>query len=171
MSERGAVLARGRGIVKALRRIEDETHRESRMDSKEDRIRLQKLVYLLKVGGYAPAQEFEFNIYLNGPYSPGLAEVYYAYATDGLRGAEPAADIPASLLGEIVEADSNGVDFLEALATAIDLTRSVRAQGSGAAPMGRGLEWAASIKPHIGRGTWMGVRTFLRTHPGLAGST
>ena len=74
--DEGVVRARGRGIVKALRRIGDESGSPVTMDTKEARIRLQKMVYLLKAGGYPAAQKFEFNIYQNGPSSPGLTEVY-----------------------------------------------------------------------------------------------
>jgi hypothetical protein len=171
MTEAGALLAKGRGVSKALRRIGEESGQPPRMDSKEARIRLQKLVYLLKVGGYPPAQKFEFNMYVNGPYSPDLAEVYYAFENPGLATAEPAKDIPDRLVADIAAADANGVDFLEALATAIDLAKSGQRQGMGTSPLGKGLEWAKSIKPHIDRQTWTGVREFLRTHPGLAGST
>jgi hypothetical protein len=167
-SEQGAIAARGKSIVKALRRLGDETGRPIRMDSKDDRIRLQKLVYLLRAGGYEPARKFEFNLYQNGPYSPNLTEVYYAYGDDGIAQATPAVDISPVLLSTIKEADAKGVKFLEALTTTLDTSDSLRSHGDGESELIRGLAWARSIKPQIGEYTWREVRGFLRTHPGLA---
>jgi hypothetical protein len=158
-------------IIKALRKVGDSTNSPPRMDSKEDRIRLQKLVYLLRVGGYGPARTFNFNLYMNGPYSPELAEVYYQFEETGVVDATPANDIPATLLAEVVDADRGGVVFLEALATTLDLTDSLRRKGAGKAALGPGLKWAESIKPQIAKDTWGEVRSFLQTHPVLAGIT
>jgi len=169
--DEGVVRARGRGIVKALRRIGDETGSPITMDSKEARIRLQKVVYLLKAGGYPPAQKFEFNIYQNGPYSPGLTEVYYLYANSGISEAAPAQDIPGRLIEAIRDADAKGIQFLEALTTTLDTTASLRKQGVARTGMGSGLTWARSIKPNIDEATWRGVREFLRAHTDFAGST
>jgi uncharacterized protein YwgA len=166
--DEGAVRARGKSIVKALRRLGDETDRPVKMGSKDDRIRLQKLVYLLRAGGYEPARKFEFNLYQNGPYSPALTEVYYLYGDDGIGKAAPATDIPSHLLSALKEADRKGVEFLEALSTTLDTTNSLAAHGEVVQNMDRGLAWAQSIKPHIDEKTWREVRGFLRTHPGLA---
>ena len=171
MNEAGAVRARGRAIVKALRRIGDETSSPITMDTKDARIRLQKIVYLLKSGGYPPAQKFDFNLYQNGPYSPDLTEVYYLYEDDGIAVAEPATDVPAPLLEAVKTADAKGIVFLEALTTALDTTTSVRKQGTAGTGLGPGLGWARSIKPQIDEPVWREVREFLRTHPGLAGTT
>lgn len=171
MTDAAAIRARGKTIVKALRRVGDSTNHPPRMDSKEDRIRLQKLVYLLRAGGYGPARKFNFNLYMNGPYSPDLAEVYYQFEETGVVDAAPTGDIPTTLLGEVVDADRKGVVFLEALATALDLTISLRQKGAGRAALGAGLKWAESIKPQIPKDTWGEVRSFLQTHPVLAGST
>jgi hypothetical protein len=171
MAEPGAVRARGKGIVKALRLVGDVTGSAMDIGSKDGRIRIQKIVYLLKSGGYQPAQKFEFNIYQNGPYSPDLTEVYFLYGNEGISTAQAAEDLPPELLQTIKAADSKGVQFLEALTTTLDTTASLRRQGNSGANLAPGLDWARSIKPHIGETTWRGVREFLRAHPGLAGST
>jgi hypothetical protein len=168
--EEGAVRAKGRAIVKALRLLADETHKPLAMDSKEDRIRLQKLVYLLKAGGYPPAMKFDFNLYQNGPYSPELTQVYYLYGTDGIADSPAAKDVRADLLATLKEADSKGVLFLEALATALDTSTSLRRKSGANSEFARGLTWARSIKPQIDERTWQEVRVFLRTHSALAGS-
>jgi len=165
------VKARGKGIVKGLRQIADATGSSIDITSKEGRIRVQKLVYLLKAGGYAPAQKFEFNLYQNGPYSPDLTEVYFHFGNEGIATAQGNGDIPADLIGTITAADSKGVLFLEALATTLDTTAALRKQGNIGANLSPGLSWARSIKPHIGETTWREVREFLRAHPALAGST
>jgi len=162
--EEGALRAKGNTITPALRKLGDATNRPFTMQTKEGRIRLQKAVYLLKATGYAQAQKFDFSIYLNGPYSPELTEVYYLLDDEGLNAVNPAADVPAETLTLFSEADSKGNLFLEALTTAIDGARS---QGQA----GVGLDWASAIKPHIPDETWKGVRLFLRAHPQLIGST
>jgi len=171
MGDEGAIRARGKGVVKALKTIATATSRPVRIETKDDRIRTQKLVYLLKAGGYAPAQKFDFNLYQNGPYSPDLTQVYFLYGDNGIAEASPASDIGHELLQAIVEADRHGVVFLEGLATAIDTTTSVRRSGTGGSELQRGLSWAQSIKPHIDADTWREVRGFLRTHPSIAGTT
>jgi hypothetical protein len=141
------------------------------MESKEGRIRLQKLVYLLKCRGYPPAQKFDFNLYQNGPYSPGLTQVYYLYGTDGISASEPAKDLSPALVEVLKDADSKGVEFLEALATTIDTSVSLARDRDERVDLGRGLTWAQSIKPQIAQNTWKEVRAFLRVHPDLAGIT
>src|SRR5438309_1453676 len=48
------------------------------------RLRVQKAAFLLNHLGIRPFTNYEFNIYLRGPYSPQLAREYY-----NLEGAEP----------------------------------------------------------------------------------
>jgi hypothetical protein len=171
MTAPGVLQAKGRGVAKALKAIGERTGRPVRMDTKDRRVRLQKLVYLLRAAGHPAARKFEFNMYLNGPYSSDLAEVYYALGNDGLDSADPAIDLPEATLNDICDADRNGVEFLEALTTVMNLAGAIRAEGNGKPPLGEGLAWARSMKPHIGAETWKGVREFLRTHPSLAGTT
>lgn len=50
----------------------------------DDRLRLQKAVFFLKHLGVKPFTDYEFSMYLRGPYSQVLAEEYYR-----LMGVEP----------------------------------------------------------------------------------
>lgn len=164
MSEEGALRAKGKAIARALRALADATGRPFTMQTKDGRIRIQKAVYFLKSTGYQPAQKFDFNIYLNGPYSPELTELYYLLEDDGLKESLPAEDIPADTLRMFTEADARGIEFMEALTTVID---GAKTQGHA----GVGLDWASAIKPHIPDETWQGVRSFLSAHPQLIAST
>lgn len=47
------------------------------MDSFEDRIRLQKLIYIIQQAGIG--LDYSFGWHIRGPYSPGLADDGYAY--------------------------------------------------------------------------------------------
>ena len=162
--DQATLLARGRTIAKALRTISARTGRPLTMMTKPGRFEIQKTVYLLKRLGYPPAAKYEYNVYLNGPYSPGLAEVYYALSDAGLRSAPPATDVRQDVLGTISIALAGSPEFLEGLTTVID---GISAQGS--APLA--LSWAKTIKPHINEATWREVRTFLASHPQLIGRT
>ncbi len=157
-------------VMGALRLISTRSKVPVSMSTKEGRIRIQKLVYLLKAGGYTPARDFAFNLYVNGPYSPELAKVYYSTGDAGLKSIPPATDLPGPLLTTVVEANAHGIAFLEALTTTIDLVTSLRTnRASGATSAG--LVWARSIKPHIKAEVWREVEEFLQTHKELAGST
>ena len=155
-----ALQRRGRTIAKALRAVWLRTGRPMSMSDRPGRFLIQKTVYLLKSQGYPPATRYEYNVYLNGPYSPDLAAEYYAVGDDGLRSAPAATDIPPSTLNLVAEALSRSPDFLEGLTTVID---GVVTQGSPQAA----LSWAKSIKPQLSESTWREVRTFLSGHQEL----
>ena len=53
-------------------------------DSLEDRLKMQKAVFLLRHLKVKPFRNYDFNMYLRGPYSPELASDYYR-----LEGVEP----------------------------------------------------------------------------------
>jgi uncharacterized protein YwgA len=60
-----------RGIYAAL-------GRELHVETFEDRMRIQKEVYMMKLHpDLAPLLPFEFNMYVRGPYSMGLAKVIW----------------------------------------------------------------------------------------------
>lgn len=151
---------KGKGIVRALRTVSIHTGRRFTMSSKADRFTIQKTVYLLRRLGYPAAQQFDFNIYLNGPYSPDLAEVYYAYEDDGLRAAPPADNLKPAMIATVRDALRGSPEFLEGLTTVVDGI----AQGR---PAPDALAWAKSIKPHLNGGTWQEVQRFLGTHRDL----
>jgi len=46
-------------------------------ESIDERLKVQKAVFLLKHLGFPPFKDYEFGTYLRGPYSPTLAEDYY----------------------------------------------------------------------------------------------
>lgn len=147
-------------VFRALRTLADRTGRPFGIDTKDDRLRIQKATYLLGRAGYAAARQFEFSEYLNGPYSPDLTKAYYAAGNEEIQSAQPAGDIPSWFADTFASADGKGTPFLEALATTLKLAESVR-------NLGYGLNQARAIKPHIPDGTWEEVRGFLREHAQL----
>jgi hypothetical protein len=150
--------AKGKGIAGALRTVALASGQSFSMRTKPGRFRIQKAVYLLKALDYPSAKRFEYNIYLNGPYSPELAQVYYALDDEGIARGPPAGDVPISTLSVLSEALSKGEDFLEALTTVVDgLTREES--------VSLAMNWARSIKPHLDESTWREVRRFLADHP------
>lgn len=151
---------KGRSIARALRIISVKTGQSFSMADKPGRFQIQKTVYLLRRLGYAPAMKYDYNIYLNGPYSPDLAEVYYALNDSGLRSVSPATDLPPKTLAVVADALKGSPDFLEGLTTCIDGISTL-----GNPP--QALAWAKSIKPHINDATWREVRAFLAKHPEL----
>ncbi len=64
-----------------LQAVLDELHGSTgasfRPGTFEDRLRIQKAVYLLRGLGLPAASAYEFNDYFHGPYSPALAREYY----------------------------------------------------------------------------------------------
>lgn len=158
--ETGALLVKGREIARALKAISSETGKASSMRSKAGRFRLQKTVYLLRKLQYQPASKYPFNIYLNGPYSPDLAQVYYALQDEGLSAVPAASGIPKASIRLIAEALAGSDDFLEGLTTTID---GIGREGSSASA----LAWARKIKPHLNEPIWKEVRSFLANHPEL----
>lgn len=156
----GTLLSKGRPIARALRAVSMRTRKPFTMQTKSGRFLIQKTVYLLKVLGYEPARKYEYNIYLNGPYSPDLATIYYALEDSGLRDATSATDIPPRALDAVADALAESPDFLEGLTTVVD---GCITQGGPT----RALGWAKSIKPHLSDTVWQEVRAFLRRHPEL----
>jgi uncharacterized protein YwgA len=150
----------GRGIAKALRAISARTGHSFTMKSKPGRFVIQKTVYLLRRLRYPSATKYDYNIYLNGPYSPGLAEVYYALEDDGLKSAPAATDDPSRTMDTIATALAGTPDFLEGLTTVIDGIANAKNAAAS-------LTWAKSIKPHLNEATWREVRAFLVKHPEL----
>jgi hypothetical protein len=154
------LLAQGRPIAKALNTVFAAAREVPSMSSKIDRLKLQKAVFLLKQLDYPSARGWSFGTYLNGPYSPELAKVYYALRDDGIREAGNAPDLPSETIGTVAEAIRKGAEFLEALATLLDGTSQYPKLQSA-------LEWARELKPQIPDSTWSEVRGFLTSHRGL----
>jgi hypothetical protein len=161
----GATLqVQGRSIARALRAIAGHSAQSFSMQSKPGRFRIQKTVYLLKRMGYPAAKKYEFNIYLNGPYSPDLAATYYALGDEGLRAGTAAPDVGQARLETVTEALQGSDDFLEGLTTVVDGIVTFHHRP-------RALAWAKSIKPHLAEPVWQEVRRFLLKHQELTRST
>ncbi len=136
------------------KKIADITNREFKIETIDDRIRFQKIVYLLKFFNYKPAKEFDFNMYLHGPYSPDLAKLYYENNEIDFSKAPKAKDIPKKVIEFIKEADDNGVEFLEALVTTLDFKKKDPDYKEC-------IKRASKIKPYITENTWNRVLEFL----------
>jgi hypothetical protein len=159
----GTLRRQGRSIAQALKTVSNQVGHPFSMMTKPGRFQIQKTVYLLKHLDCDRANRYDFNIYLNGPYSPDLAEVYYALGDDGLNSASPTELAPRTL-ATVAEALGRSPDFLEGLTTVID---GVASRGSPRLA----IDWAKSIKPHLNEPTWGEVRAFLVKHPELIGRT
>jgi uncharacterized protein YwgA len=147
-------------VFRALRALADRTGRPFTIETKDERLRIQKAVYLLNRAGYPAARQFGFSEYLNGPYSPDLTTEYYKVGDEEMLNYTSAGDLPPGFVETFAEADQKGILFLEALATILKL-----AEPDGR--LGYGLEQARIIKPHIPESEWAEVRRFLEAHQEL----
>lgn len=141
-------------IARALNVIAEATGRPFTMRDEPGRFRIQKAVYLLQRLGYPPAQRFDYNLYLMGPYSPDLTECYYALEDEGIRSAGTATDLSDPKRRVVVEALRHDDSFLEGLTTLLDVNRETR-------HLPAALAHARAIKPHINEPAWREVRGFL----------
>jgi len=159
--ERGGVLVSsrlGKAIASELRALESIGSRPFSISTKDDRIRIQKIVYLLNRLGSTPARRFRFDLYLHGPYSTELAEEYYALGNEALRETRPATTLRPDVGRTVLEADALGILFLEGLATTLYFSdKSLH--------FGQALDKAAAEKSHITPGTWGEIRQFIVEHP------
>ncbi len=81
----------------------------------DDRLRLQKFVYLAKGFGFDPG--YSYNLYIHGPYSPELADDYYQLGED-LSGEE------IDLASEFFDLVENKTErWLEFAATFVMITK------------------------------------------------
>ncbi len=88
-----------------------------KLDGFPARLRAQKAVYLLQALGFPT--RYDFNMYIRGPYSPGLADDYMALAREGLvEEYARYADVDEGRWGPIVDVlAGEDVLVLEAAAT------------------------------------------------------
>ncbi|MFP3209754.1 MAG: hypothetical protein RXR82_08790 [Nitrososphaeria archaeon] len=106
IGERAAAL---RGLYAAL-------GREWRAKEFGDRLRIQNEVYMLRLHpDLAPLLPYEFDMYIRGPYSPDLADAYYAEA---LPARVEVTDRAAAYAGEVLRMDAR---TLEVVATLIEI--------------------------------------------------
>ena len=104
-------------LAAILRLLEKKSHTTLGIDSFNSRLMIQKSVYLLKAMGYPPVKSYNFSSYLRGPYSPDLAEDYFAVCQEGYASEKGYANIPPDVLNPVVEGIKKGVLFLEAATT------------------------------------------------------
>lgn len=84
------------------------------VDDFEDRLRIQKYVFLADAFGVDP--EYDYGIHLYGPYSPDLADDYYDDAFDSAYDrASPVSDFDRASFRALVAA--RDTDWLEYAAT------------------------------------------------------
>ena len=166
MSQADPATLRRQGIpiAKALNAIAAATGKTFTMTDEAGRFKIQKAVCLLQRLGYPPAQRFDFNIYLKGPYSPDLTACYYALEDDGIRAAGEAVDIPPATLAILIEALRKSPAFLEGVTTLLDVNLQTR-------HLPAALARARAIKPHLEETTWKEVRGFLAAHRELTAAT
>lgn len=98
-----------------LRRLTEETGKSFVPDSFQNRLRIQKSVYLLGALGLPLARRYAFTYYYRGPYSPVLSHDYYALKK---RPVNPThTRIPPVTLRMVKECIARGDTFLEAVST------------------------------------------------------
>ncbi|MGP8074998.1 MAG: hypothetical protein ACLP74_08325 [Thermoplasmata archaeon] len=160
-------MRRARAIAGSLAGLARESGRPGfKVDEFPDRFRIQKAVFLLKRLGEPSAQAYQFNQYVNGPYSPELASDYYDLLKNaGLSAAPPKRPANVGAARVFAEADSKTPAFMEGLATTLNL------HTGGAGGVEAAISWARQVKPHLPGETWKEVREFLRAHALLVGGT
>lgn len=107
------------------------------IDEFDDRLLLQKGCYILNCKGYGP--RFDFSLYIHGPYSPRLADEYYAhFDSDG------PTDVPDEVIAELREIFSQGIGYTEAYATLMLVINHNPGVSKEAI-----IERTEGIKPHL----------------------
>lgn len=141
-------------IASALNKIAEVTNRKFRITYKVDRIRLQKVVYILKLFNYPSTEKLNYNLYINGPYSRALARLYYAKDNQDFSDVPSASNLTEMQLNFIKEADNGDIIFLEAVVTALDFRRTYNNYEDA-------VKHARVIKAKIASSTWAKVLEFL----------
>lgn len=104
-------------LVKLIKILGIRAERLVNPSSLEDRLRLQKAVFLLKHLNVEPFTNYSFSFYLRGPYSPDLASEYY-----DLKDVKPA---PVEMSEEVSELlrwfVSHPADWLEVASSIISI--------------------------------------------------
>lgn len=110
--------------------------------------------------GYEPARKYHFSHYIHGPYSSSLANQYFENGENKLENAVPDPSISTDTIKIIREADSKGVNFLEALTTLL----SLRDQFYSAR---LALSKAETLKPYMDEKLWIEAEQFIKRYPTL----
>ena len=154
-------------LAQLLQLIEAKSGKKLSAKNFDDRLRMQKVVYLLKEMDHPAGRPYSFSMYHHGPYSPGLAKEYYALL-DGKPGRKVSDGRPGrrdtEAIDVIAKALGKDTKFLEAVAT----YRFVQEQNPGErAEVVRSV--TLKLKPHV-KGVIGEAIEFLEQSP-LATST
>ena len=157
-----------RDLAAVLIELEATTGQRFNAETFDNRLRIQKSVYLLGALGHPIGEAYPFNDYFHGPYSPPLAQDYYELQAAGAF--RPGAysrtgAVPAPMLRAVGEAVCKGNDFLEALAT----LHSLASSNPGKSPNDL-FSHASLLKPQL-RGRFEEAWTFLTENGFVAGPT
>ena len=106
-------------LARLIKTLENSGVYKFKIDTFEDRLRLQKIVYIAKCFGIDFG--YSFNENLRGPYSPGLADDYYKlnelWNTDDIKNLEPLDNENVKKLIEFIK--SKSTNELEGIATGL----------------------------------------------------
>ena len=132
-------------LSSVLSRLERETGLSFEPTDFPARLRIQKAVYLLNCLGDPNTKNYNFNLYVRGPYSPDLARAYYNITIDTVSKV-PAAFIQDHRLRPVCEAVKRGNNFLEAASTLHLIAR--KNPGKPKDSIVNHVRW---LKPELGR--------------------
>ena len=116
-------------LARLIKTLENAGIYEFKIDTFEDRLRLQKIIYIAKHFGINLG--YSFNEYLRGPYSPELADDYYEleklWDTDTINSLKPLDGENIRELTEFVK--NKSVNELEGIATGLMFVRILKMRG------------------------------------------
>jgi uncharacterized protein YwgA len=133
----------------------------------ENRIKIQKFVYLAESFGIELGYSNTYSMYVYGPYSPALANEYYKLAREGFFDTTPSIkedvkrDIKEEKVKRFIEfikssnSKRNNIDWLEVATTAIDLAKDYDSRERDSKE--RLVDHIAWIKPRFDRAFIMNV--------------
>lgn len=130
------------GLLVQLKCTPQSITRESAFN---DRLRMQKAVYLLKHLGVEPFKSYSFSMYLRGPYSSQLAKDYYA-----LSGVAPVSPpVEPDKLGTLTWFLGHNSNWLEVASSILSIKEKY-----GNLPKGETYDTLRMSKP------WVSARLF-----------
>jgi uncharacterized protein YwgA len=116
-------------LARLIKTLENAGIYEFKIDTFEDRLRLQKIIYIAKHFGIDLG--YSFNEYLRGPYSPELADDYYEleklWNTDTIKSLET---LDGENVRELIEfVKDKSINELEGIATGLMFVRILKMRG------------------------------------------
>ena len=128
----------GIDVRRLLSAVATAVGRDLRIKDFEDRLSLQKGVYILNSWGYGPT--FRFNMYVHGPYSSTLADEYYRIGDIEVG----ETNMPEAAIQDLSNIFTKGLGYTEAYATLL-MIRNNSPNATYDAIIKRALE----LKPHL----------------------